>query len=63
MDALNYYPWWLSPDPVTEDQLKKDDGRLIDESIRESWDLSTANELEYQEELLYEKQNPWLFIP
>lgn len=63
MDLINYYPWWLSLDPVTEDQLQKDDKRLIDESNRESRDLSTANELEYQEELLYEKQNPWLFIP
>ena len=59
----NYYPWWLSPDPVTEDQLQIDDKRLIDEFNQESQDLSTANELEYQEELLYEKQNPWLFIP
>ena len=63
MDALNYYPWWLSLDPVTEDQLQKDDKRLINELHRESQDLSTANELEYQEELNYEKQNPWLFIP
>lgn len=63
MDALKYYPWWLSPDPVTEDQLQKDDDRLIDESNRESRDLSTANELEHQEQLLYEKQNPWPFIP
>ena len=63
MDALKYYPWWLSPNPVTEDQLQKDDERLMDELNRESRDLSTANELEYQEELNYEKQNPWLFIP
>lgn len=63
MDALKYYPWWLSPNPVTEDQLQKDDKRLINELHRESRDLSTANELEYQEELNYEKQNPWLFIP
>lgn len=63
MDALKYYPWWLSPDPVTEDQLQKDDTRLMDEFNQESQDLLTANELEYQEELNYEKQNPWLFIP
>ena len=63
MDVLNYYPWWLSSDPVTEDQLQIDDERLMDEFNQESGDLSTANELEHQEEILYEKQNPWLFIP
>lgn len=58
MDLINYHPWWLSHDPVTNDQLQKDDERSIDESNQESRDLSTANELEYQEELNYEKQNP-----